>query len=68
MSKVVAPFNNLDDKATEEIKKRINGMKVGNMIVSNKSPNIPKFVDEILVVDYSGAMHSTIACVEKRIK
>jgi hypothetical protein len=43
MSKVIEPFNNLDDKATEEIKKRINGMKVGNMIVSNKSPNIPKF-------------------------
>jgi hypothetical protein len=26
------------------------------------------YVDEILVVDHSGAMHSTIACVEKRIK
>jgi hypothetical protein len=43
MSKVIEPFNNLDDKAIEEIKKRINEMKVGNRIVSNKSPNIPKF-------------------------
>lgn len=26
------------------------------------------YVDEILVVDHSGAMHSTLACVEKRIQ
>lgn len=25
------------------------------------------YVDEVLVVDHSGAMHSTLACVEKRI-